>query len=96
MVEDEKRNPVVVGSDGEALTFEELPPLGVSRWSPRRKAEVVAAVAGGLLTLEEACERYSLSREEFTRWHSTWERGGMRALRVTRAQESRAFFRRPR
>ncbi|NTB71722.1 DUF1153 domain-containing protein, partial [Agrobacterium tumefaciens] len=28
-------------------------------------AEVVAAVRGGLLSLEEACERYTLTVEEF-------------------------------
>ena len=31
----------------------------------RRKAEVVAAVSGGLLSVDEACERYSLTLEEF-------------------------------
>ena len=31
----------------------------------RRKAEVVAAVRGGLLSLEEACSRYALNSDEF-------------------------------
>ena len=34
-----------------------LPPPGTKRWVIRRKAEVVAAVRGGLLSLEEACSR---------------------------------------
>ena len=91
----EKVRPTeVIGPDGDPLTLEKLPPADVSRWSVKRKAEVIAAVAGGLLTVEEACERYSLSIEEFTRWQCTLERTGMRGLRVTRAQEDRVFFRR--
>jgi len=35
------------------------------RWVIRRKAQVVAAVRGGLLSLEEACSRYMLTVEEF-------------------------------
>src|SRR5215468_5840731 len=38
------------------------------RWVIRRKAEVVAAVRDGLLTLEEACSRYMLTVEEFLSW----------------------------
>ena len=54
----------VIGPSGEPLTIADLPPPQTKRWVIRRKAEVVAAVRGGLLTLEEACERYSLSSEE--------------------------------
>ena len=43
----------------------EAPP---SHWVIRRKAEVVAAVRGGLLSLEEACSRYTLTVEEFLAW----------------------------
>ena len=34
----------VKGPDGQPLTWEDLPPPGISRWVTRRKAEVVAAV----------------------------------------------------
>ena len=44
---------VVMGPDGNPLTLDDLPPPGTTRWVIRRKAEVVAAVRGGLLTLEE-------------------------------------------
>jgi hypothetical protein len=83
----------VIGPEGKTLTLADLPPSTLTRWSIRRKAEVVAAVAGGLLSIDEACRRYSLSLEEFTRWQSTLERNGMRGLRVTRAQQNRVFFR---
>jgi len=45
----------VIGPDGSPLTIADLPPPSTKRWVIRRKAEVVAAVRGGLLSLEEAC-----------------------------------------
>ena len=42
-----------------------LPPADTVRWVARRKAEVVAAVESGFLSMREACQRYSLSSEEF-------------------------------
>jgi len=45
----------VIGPDGSPLTIADLPPTNTRRWVIRRKAEVVAAVRGGLLSLEEAC-----------------------------------------
>jgi Protein of unknown function (DUF1153) len=50
----------IIGPDGRRLTLADLP----SRWVIRRKAEVVAAVRGGLLSLQEACSRYALNLEE--------------------------------
>jgi len=40
-------------------------PSTFRRWVPKQKAEVVAAVSAGTLKLEDACERYDLSAEEF-------------------------------
>ena len=45
-----------------------LPPLQGGRWTTRRKAALVEAIANGGITLEEACERYQLSPEEFACW----------------------------
>ena len=50
-----------IGPDGRRLTLADLPLPGTKRWVIRRKAEVVAAVRGGLLSLEEACSRYALN-----------------------------------
>ena len=58
----------VIGPDGSPLTIADLPPSGTRRWVIRRKAEVVAAVRGGLLSLEEACSRYTLTVDEFLSW----------------------------
>lgn len=78
----------VVGPDGMPLTLANLPAKG-SRWNMRRKAEVVYAVRGGLLAMEDACERYAVSLDEYLHWQALVTRHGMPALRVTRAQRYR-------
>ncbi|MFQ5348481.1 MAG: DUF1153 domain-containing protein [Rhodothalassiaceae bacterium] len=79
----------VIGPTGEPLTVDDLPPPNTKRWVIRRKAEVVAAVRGGLITLEDACKRYSLSVEEFLSWQRAIDRNGLPGLRVTRVQQYR-------
>jgi hypothetical protein len=68
----------------------ELPPPQTKRWVPRRKAQVVAAVRGGALTLDEACHRYDLTVEEFLSWQRAIDKFGLPGLRATHAQEYRA------
>lgn len=79
----------VVGPLGEALNTQDLPPANTSRWVVRRKAEVVAAVNGGLLTIAQACDRYGLTLEELASWQRAIEREGMAGLRATRVQHYR-------
>jgi hypothetical protein len=79
----------VIGPPAAPLTLDDLPPSDTERWVIRRKAEVVAAVRGGLLTLDEACERYRLTNEEFLGWQKSIERYGMAGLRTTRLQQYR-------
>jgi hypothetical protein len=79
----------VIGPDGRHLTLADLPPAGIKRWVTRRKAEVVAAVRGGLLTQEDACRRYELTSEEFGGWEKLYERHGVKGLRTTRLQNYR-------
>jgi hypothetical protein len=95
MLENQKFRPhQVIGPLGEPLTLESLPVPGTTRWVVRRKAEVVAAVAGGLLTVDEACARYGLSLEEFAGWQRAVDRSGMPGLRVTRIQHYRQVYER--
>lgn len=91
---DRGRPERVIGPLGEALDKESLPPTTTSRWVVRRKAEVVAAVNGGLLTIAEACERYDLSLEELASWQRAIEREGMAGLRATRVQHYRQIHER--
>ena len=79
----------VIGPAGQPLTVDSLPPPNTKRWVIRRKAEVVAAVRSGLISLEEACERYKLSVEEFLSWQRLIDQHGMRGLRTTRLQQYR-------
>jgi hypothetical protein len=44
----------VIGPDGSPLTIADLPPKDTKCWVIRRKAKVVTAVRGGLLSLVEA------------------------------------------
>jgi len=80
---------VVLGPAGRPITLEDLPPPGTKRWVVRRKAEVVAAVRAGLISLEEACRRYTLSAEEFESWQRLMTEFGVRGLRTTRIQKYR-------
>ena len=56
---------------------------------PRKKAEIVAAVRGGLLSLSEARDRYALTLEEFTAWQDAVDHFGLRGLCITRSREYR-------
>ncbi|MEY4159888.1 MAG: hypothetical protein RLZZ136_509 [Pseudomonadota bacterium] len=84
----------VTGPLGEPLSLDTLPPPSTKRWVVRRKAEVVAAVNGGLLTIDEVCERYGLTLEEFASWQRAVDRSGMQGLRVTRLQHYRGLYER--
>jgi hypothetical protein len=68
------------------IKIDELPPPGITRWVIHRKAQVVAAVQAGMLSLEEVRERYSVSVEEFDNWQKTLKRHGIYGLRTTRSQ----------
>jgi hypothetical protein len=72
------------------LTEQDLPPPNTKRWVMRRKAEVVAGVRCGLISLDEACRRYTLSVEEFLSWQRLIDSHGVRGLRATRLQDYRS------
>lgn len=63
-----------------------LPPPDTKRWVARRKAAVVDAVRSGTMNIEDACQYYMLSREEFAAWERAIEAHGVPGLRVTRVQ----------
>jgi Protein of unknown function (DUF1153) len=76
----------VMGHDGRRLTLADLPSPKTKRWVIRRKAEVVAAVRGGLLSLEDACSLYTLNTDEFQSWEFCIDHYGIKGLRTTRTQ----------
>jgi transposase-like protein len=67
----------------------DLPPENVKRWTIRRKAAVVAAIADGTLSRAEACRRYQLTDEELDAWRRAFETYGLPGLRSTRLQHYR-------
>lgn len=75
--------------DGSILTRADLPAPDTRRWVASRKAVVVRAVIHGLITEQEALERYALSQEEFALWRAAVETHGEQALRVTTLQKYR-------
>jgi hypothetical protein len=77
------------------LTIADLPPPNTKRWVIRRKAEVVAGVRSGIISLEEACRRYKLSIEEFLSWQRLIESHGLAGLRTTRLQDYRGTPEKP-
>jgi hypothetical protein len=88
VLECETRPTSVMGPWGP-LTREDLPSSCTIYWVSRRKAEVLAAIDGGLLGVEEACERYRLSGEELGAWRRSLDRAGVPGLRITRVQRYR-------
>jgi hypothetical protein len=91
MITSLRPNPkYVIGPDGTPLTVADLPAPGTERWVIRRKAQVVLAVRGGLLSLDEACSRYRLTVDEFLSWENSIEQHGLAGLRTTRIQQYRA------
>ena len=84
-----KPRGAIVGPDGYSLTLSDLPPRDTKRWVPRRKAMVVLAVEGGLISAAEACKRYGLSLEELEGWKRLAQKHGVRGLRATKVKQYR-------
>jgi hypothetical protein len=68
----------------QLLNIGTIPPLATTRWLPRHKAQVVDAVRAGLLSVDQACDLYDLTLEEFIGWQRTLQQLGVDGLRVSR------------
>jgi len=79
----------VVGPNGSPLTVADLSSPATRRWVVRRKAEVVAAAGGGLLSLTEARKRYRLTMDEYLAWYHQVSRHGVEGLKTTKLQNFR-------
>lgn len=71
------------------MTRADLPDQTTRRWVASRKAAVVRAIAGGLISEEDACAMYDLSPEELESWHAAVELHGETALKATTIQRYR-------
>ena len=74
---------------GEQFSRDMLPPPEITRWVPRRKARIVCAIQGGMISRQEACELYGISDDELVSWEQLLEQHGPRALRSTQIQNYR-------
>ena len=63
-----------------------MPPRSTWRWTFRRKGAVLEAIRSGVLTAEQARQRYGLSVEELDARQRDFERHGLYGLRATRPQ----------
>lgn len=93
--QDAQDAPAAAGTGGhgtrpDAVAEADLPPPGTRRWVISRKAAVVAGVRQGLLTVEDALERYALSLDEFLSWNRLFSDFGVKGLRTTRIKEYRS------
>ena len=61
-------------------------PSPTQRWTVRRKAIVIEAVRGGWVPIEDVCEVYDISVDEFLAWERDIDRYGLRGLPSTRLQ----------
>jgi len=61
-------------------------PSPTQRWTVRRKAIVIEAVRGGWVPIEDVCEVYNISVDEFLAWERDIDRYGLHGLRSTRLQ----------
>jgi len=91
--EDSAASPVSANESDETdpvqVTGNSLAPPKPMRWVAHRKAEVVAAVRGGIISLNEACQRYALSVEEYLSWEREIDISGLPGLRMNRTQQRR-------
>ena len=82
-------NICICGPDGSPLTLADLPSPTTRRWVPSRKAQVVVAVEGGLLSFREACQRYNLTLEEFQHWEVELHLHGLSGLKMRGGKQAR-------
>jgi len=74
---------------GQMMTRADLPDPDTKRWVASRKAAVVRAVSGGLISEDEALQTYRLTREELSAWRGAVDKHGEAALKTTRLQKYR-------
>ncbi len=95
MIEQTNSRPThIVGKPHLIPSPDRLPPANTTRWIASRKAEVVKAVENGVMTIDDALERYGLSLEEFCGWQRKLERDGVPGLRIKWLQHDRDTHRR--
>lgn len=76
------------GPDGGIITIEDLP-LPSQRATPGRKALLLFAVRGGLISVTQLRSLYGVSDEEFEHWKAMYHQHGAKGLRASKLQQYR-------
>lgn len=84
--------PSLLAENADSPTIYMLPPVRTIRWVIRRKAQVLSGIRAGIITRQEALERYRLSDEELDSWQFAADVAGVYALRTTRLQAYRPLL----
>lgn len=87
----EKLSPLkrITGPRGELMDVHDLPKPTCHRWTPYRKAQIVVAVEGELITFDEAATRWNISAEEYGAWKRDYKRSRIDGMRVNQVQINR-------
>jgi hypothetical protein len=80
----EQKRKAAIGLRGNVITPYDLPPAHGVRWTSLRKADLIAAIVGGVITLDEAKARYALTTEELSEWRRALAAGGVSGLKATK------------
>lgn len=84
-----KALPVVRDLQGNVITVRDLPPPSTKRWVTNRKAILVRAVQGGLITREEVLATYQMEDRELAIWEKEFAAYGAEGLKITKTQKRR-------
>ena len=79
-----RKRKVARGLRGNVIAPYDLPPAQGARWTPMRKVDLIAAILGGVITLDEAKARYALTTEELSEWRRGLAAGGVKRLKASR------------
>lgn len=85
-IKDKNGSCVVKLPDNTILSRADLPTNDTARWVVSRKLIVVRAVIYGLISLDEALDKYAISEEEFFTWVDLSAQHREKGLRATYSQ----------
>ena len=71
----------------------ELKPIEFTRWTAKRKAELILELVRGTKSIVDVCRENDLKQSEVETWMETFLKGGERSLKVNAEDEQAAHQR---
>lgn len=81
-----QKSPTPKDLRGNIIAPYDLPPTGTVRWTENRKAIVVRAVRSGIISTEDALDRYHMTEKEFRLWEDGLAHQKEGGLKITKYQ----------